>query len=96
MGSEKSNLPQSTLDLLNLKTVALGPVHDCAIAQRLQQIAGDLVRFEANWREIEAGREAKLYRLTRSSRAQLEAGSAGWKRLSEALGLILSPVEGGV
>ena len=33
--TEKSDLPQGTLDLLILKVVALGPVHGYAIAQRL-------------------------------------------------------------
>src|ERR1700761_5552429 len=40
----KSDLPQGTLDLLILKTVALGPVHGYAIAQRLQQISRDVVQ----------------------------------------------------
>ena len=44
MGSTKSDLPQGTLDLLILKTVALGPVHGYAIAQRLQQISKDVVQ----------------------------------------------------
>src|SRR5215813_4905512 len=42
--NSKSDLPQGTLDLLILKTVALGPVHDYAIAQRLQQISRDVVQ----------------------------------------------------
>jgi transcriptional regulator len=42
--SEKSDLPQGTLDLLILKIVALGPVHGYAIAQRLQQVSNDVVR----------------------------------------------------
>jgi len=41
--SEKSDLPQGTLDLLILKIVALGPVHGYAIAQRLQQVSRDVV-----------------------------------------------------
>ena len=41
---EKSDLPQVTLDLLILKTVALGPVHGYAIAQRLQQVSRDVVQ----------------------------------------------------
>ena len=41
---EKSDLPQGTLDLLILKTVALGPVHGYAIAQRLQQVSRDVVQ----------------------------------------------------
>jgi len=44
MSSPKSELPQGTLDLLILKTVALGPVHGYAIAQRLQQISKDVVQ----------------------------------------------------
>jgi PadR family transcriptional regulator, regulatory protein PadR len=42
--SEKSDLPQGTLDLLILKVVALGPVHGYAIAQRLQQVSRDVVQ----------------------------------------------------
>ncbi|MGH9631227.1 MAG: PadR family transcriptional regulator [Bryobacteraceae bacterium] len=44
MNSPKSDLPQGTLDLLILKTIALGPVHGYAIAQRLQQISGEVVQ----------------------------------------------------
>ena len=40
----KSDLPQGTLDLLIMKIVALGPVHGYAIAQRLQQVSGDVVQ----------------------------------------------------
>jgi transcriptional regulator len=40
----KADLPQGTLDLLILKTVALGSVHGYAIAQRLQQISNDVVQ----------------------------------------------------
>jgi transcriptional regulator len=43
MASAKSDLPQGTLDLLIL-TVALGPVHGYAIAQRLQQISRDVIQ----------------------------------------------------
>lgn len=38
------DLPQGTLDLLILKTVALGPVHGYAITQRLQQISREAVQ----------------------------------------------------
>jgi transcriptional regulator len=40
--------------------------------------------------ETETGREAKFYRLTRRGRAQLEAETASWARLTEAVGLILN------
>jgi transcriptional regulator len=44
MAVHKSDLPQGTLDLLILKTVALGPVHGYAIAQRLQLLSRDVVQ----------------------------------------------------
>jgi DNA-binding PadR family transcriptional regulator len=49
----------------------------------------------ADWNETETGREAKFYKLTRKGRAQLEAEAAGWKRLAQAVGLILDLAEGG-
>ena len=42
--TNKSDLPQGTLDLLILKVVGLGPVHGYAIAQRLQQVSRDVVQ----------------------------------------------------
>jgi len=51
--------------------------------------------LEADWKESETGREAKFYRLTRRGRAQLETEAASWKRLAEAVGLILRLSEGG-
>ena len=113
MPSPKSELPQGTLDLLILKTVALGPVHGYAIAQRLQQISRDVVQvpggslypalhrletrklLTADWRQTETGRDAKFYRLTHRGRRHLDAESASWQRLSEAVGLILGMAEGG-
>ncbi|MGO9302256.1 MAG: PadR family transcriptional regulator [Candidatus Korobacteraceae bacterium] len=49
----------------------------------------------ADWKETEAGRDAKFYRLTRKGRAQLEAQAVGWYRLTKAVGLILRMSEGG-
>jgi transcriptional regulator len=49
----------------------------------------------ADWKQTETGREAKFYRLTRKGRAQLETESAGWLKLTEAVGLILALSEGG-
>ena len=112
MASPKSDLPQGTLDLLILKTVALGPIHGYAIAQRLQQVSRDVVQvpggslypalhrlenrklLTAEWRQTETGRDAKYYRLTRRGRKRLQNDAASWRRLSEAVGLILGPSEG--
>jgi PadR family transcriptional regulator len=44
--TQKSDLPQGTLDLLILKVVELGPLHGYAIAQRLQQISRDVVQVQ--------------------------------------------------
>ncbi len=51
--------------------------------------------LDAEWKESETGREAKFYRLTAKGRSQLKAETAGWARLSEAIGLILEAAEGG-
>jgi transcriptional regulator len=48
----------------------------------------------AEWKATETGREAKFYKLTRRGRAQLDAEAASWKRLTEAVGLILRIPEG--
>lgn len=48
----------------------------------------------ADWKQTEGGRDAKFYRLTRKGRAQLEAETEGWQRLTEAVGLILRLSEG--
>ncbi|HEX3746856.1 MAG TPA: PadR family transcriptional regulator [Bryobacteraceae bacterium] len=50
----------------------------------------------ADWKQTETGRDAKFYRLTRKGKAQLEAESAGWKKLTEAVSLILALSEGGI
>jgi PadR family transcriptional regulator PadR len=44
MAPARSDLPQGTLDLLILKTIALGPVHGYAIAQRLEQVSRGVVQ----------------------------------------------------
>ena len=49
----------------------------------------------ADWKASETGRDAKFYRLTRKGRTQLETEIAGWKRLADAISLILTLSEGG-
>ena len=48
----------------------------------------------SDWNHTETGREAKFYRLTRKGRAQLESEAASWKRLVEAVALVLRLSEG--
>ncbi len=44
MVTERIDLPQGTLDLLILKTLALEPRHGWAISERIQQISSDVLR----------------------------------------------------
>jgi transcriptional regulator len=47
MGDETSVLlPQGTLDLLILRTIAIEPQHGWAIAQRIQLISSDVLRVQ--------------------------------------------------
>lgn len=48
--------------------------------------------IRARWAESETGREAKFYSLTAAGRKQLEAETANWKRLSEAVNLVVETV----
>lgn len=45
--------------------------------------------IRAKWMESETGREAKFYSLTAAGRKQLETEAANWKRLSEAVNLVV-------
>jgi PadR family transcriptional regulator PadR len=49
----------------------------------------------ADWKASETGRDAKFYRLTRKGRATLEAETASWRRLAQAVGVILKLSEAG-
>jgi PadR family transcriptional regulator, regulatory protein PadR len=40
------DLPQGTLDLLILRTLALGPQHGWAVSERVQQISHDVLRIQ--------------------------------------------------
>ena len=44
----------------------------------------------------DTGREAKFYRLTRKGRQAMDSEEASWRRLSDAVGLILAAPEGEV
>jgi transcriptional regulator len=46
MADDPLDLPQGTLDLLLLKTLALGALHGWAIAERLQQISREAVQVQ--------------------------------------------------
>jgi len=46
MVNQRLDLPQGTLDLLILKTLALEPQHGWAISERIQQISSDVLRIQ--------------------------------------------------
>lgn len=46
MPGQKADLLQGTLDLLILKSLALGPLHGYGIIQRLRQLSDDLLDVE--------------------------------------------------
>ena len=46
MSLERLDLPQGTLDLLILKTLALEPQHGWAVSERIQQISSDMLRIQ--------------------------------------------------
>lgn len=47
----------------------------------------------ADWRLTEGGREAKFYSLTKAGKQQLLAETEGWKRLCNAISLVLEAAE---
>jgi transcriptional regulator len=46
MPDERIDLPQGTLDLLILRTIALGPQHGWAISERIQRISSHVLRIQ--------------------------------------------------
>ncbi len=46
MADERIDLPQGTLDLLILKTLALEPQHGWAVSERIQQISRDVLKVQ--------------------------------------------------
>jgi PadR family transcriptional regulator PadR len=49
--------------------------------------------LKSDWKTTEGGREAKFYGLTQAGRRQLDAERAGWKRLCDAIALVLETAE---
>ncbi len=49
--------------------------------------------LKSDWKTTEGGRDAKFYSVTKAGRRQLDAEKAGWKRLCEAISLVLETAE---
>jgi PadR family transcriptional regulator PadR len=46
MSRQRIDLPQGTLDLLILRTLALGPQHGWGVSERVQQMSSDVLRIQ--------------------------------------------------
>ena len=46
MADQRIDLPQGTLDLLILRTLALGPQHGWGISERVQETSSDVLRIQ--------------------------------------------------
>jgi PadR family transcriptional regulator, regulatory protein PadR len=46
MAGTRIDLPQGTLDLLILRTLALEPLHGWAVSERVQQLSSDVLRIQ--------------------------------------------------
>jgi transcriptional regulator len=49
--------------------------------------------LEADWGESDNGRQAKFYRLSAKGRKQLVAEESNWRRLSDAVSLIMQTAQ---
>ncbi|HMG36203.1 MAG TPA: PadR family transcriptional regulator [Blastocatellia bacterium] len=70
MPKQKSDLLQGTLDMLILKTLALGPMHGWGIAQRIQQISEGVLSIN------QGSLYPALYRLEEQGWIKAEWGSS--------------------
>ena len=68
--AERIALPQGTLDLLILKTLALEPQHGWAISQRIEQVSGGALRVQ------QGSLYPSLHRLERRGRIRPKWGTS--------------------
>lgn len=74
MDIERIDLPQGTLDLLILKTLALEPQHGWAVSERIQQISSDVLRIQ------QGSLYPALHRLERRGWIKAKWGTSGNNR----------------
>jgi len=68
--AKPTDLIQGTLDMLILKTLALGPMHGWGISQRIQQVSGDVLVIN------QGSLYPALYRLEQQGLIKSEWGSS--------------------
>jgi transcriptional regulator len=74
MAVQSIDLPQGTLDLLILRTLALQPLHGWAISERVQQISRDVLRIR------QGSLYPALHRLERRGWIKARWGASGNNR----------------
>ena len=107
--TERAALLQGTLDLLVLRTLAIGKHHGHGIALAIQRSSQGallvdhgslypaLQRLEASgwiraeWGVSDNNRRARFYELTAAGKKQLTKEADQWRRLSQAVALVLGP-----
>jgi PadR family transcriptional regulator len=67
-------------------------VHQGSLYPALHRLE-DRGLLHAEWKESETGREAKFYTLTKKGRRQMELEARDWRRLCDAVSLVLSAAE---
>lgn len=77
MSSFKIDLPQGTLDLLILRTLALEPQHGWAISERIQQISSDVILVQ------QGSLYPALHRLERRGWIKAKWGTTANNRLAK-------------
>ncbi|HWB16390.1 MAG TPA: PadR family transcriptional regulator [Vicinamibacterales bacterium] len=107
MSDASLTLVKGTVDLLLLRTLALGPLHGVAIADRVLQMTRGTFHIKAGslfpalhrlehqgwikgaWTVSDDGRRVKSYALTAAGRRQLDRETAEWRRVVDAMSLVL-------
>ena len=82
--NERIDLPQGTLDLLILKTLALEPQHGWAISERIQQISSDVLQIQ------QGSLYPALHRLERRGWIKAKWGASANNRRAKYYGLTAS------
>jgi DNA-binding PadR family transcriptional regulator len=85
MAVQRVDLPQGTLDLLILRTLALGSQHGCATSERAQQMSSDVLLILQGSLYPGLHRLERHYELTRSRRLRLEVEKVAWAKLTTAV-----------
>ncbi len=106
--AKDTDLIQGTLDLLILKSLALGPMHGFGVSGRILVLSREVLKvmqgslypalhrleyqglIQSEWGTSDNNRRAKFYSLTRAGQTRLKSELAQWRRITDAVGFVLS------